>query len=246
MRIAFVSDIHGNLEALESVLKNIDGQATPIDKIFCLGDIVGYGPNPNECVELIKKRASVVIVGNHDYAALGKISISNFNAYAKESMYITRKMLSVESIKYLQDLPLTAQHNNITMVHSTPDEPEIWQYASTIEQVADLFPYLKTSMCFLGHTHIPYIAVKKNINSNPIFEKCDDVIKLNKTDSCIVNVGSVGQPRDKKIDACYAIHDSDKNSIDIIRVPYDIKKTQKTMKENKIPDYLIDRIAKGR
>src|SRR3990172_12337150 len=155
MKYAIISDIHGNLEALESVLDDIERRK--VDSILCLGDIIGYGPNPNECVELIKSKAKIILAGNHDYAPLGKIDISYFNPWARSAIEWTRGELSEESVEFLLSLPLKAEIDGFTIVHATPYHPQEWNYIITIGDAIKNFPEFKNQICFIGHSHVPMI-----------------------------------------------------------------------------------------
>jgi putative phosphoesterase len=154
MRIAIISDIHSNLEALTKALEIIDTKN--IDEIVCLGDIVGYGANPNECVEIVKKRAKYVVMGNHDFAvAVDPTELAYFNSYARESALWTRGVLTEENLEFLRSLPFTISIKNLLFVHSSPAQPREWEYIFTEAQAKVQFKYFTEKICFIGHSHLP-------------------------------------------------------------------------------------------
>ena len=238
---AIISDVHSNLEALHSVLKEINKEN--VSALFFLGDAVGYGSDPNICIELLRSVSEVFIAGNHDRGAVGLSDISYFNPYARVAIDWTKDVLTEENSAFLKTLPLTyeVEGENIFLVHSSPKDPERWRYLESKEIAVKNFPYFQQTYCFVGHSHIPFIAEQfKNgktvlhYTSAPVKEHC----------RYIINTGSVGQPRDGNPDACYVILSND--LIEIKRVPYDILLAQKKMKDAGLPKYLISRLAKGR
>jgi len=225
MRLAVFSDIHSNIEALECVLKRIDKEK--VDYVYCLGDIVGYGPNPNECVDLVKRSTDKVIMGNHDSAVINQTDILLFNSYARESTEWTRRMISDDNYEYLLSLPLKISENNMLFVHSTPLIPEDWNYVLTQYGAEKQFNYFTEMICFIGHSHRP-----------DVFRSIDDRI--------IVNSGSVGQPRDGNPDSCFVIYDTDKNSYEFIREKYDIKSVYKKIIKAGLNEFLGERLLLGK
>jgi diadenosine tetraphosphatase ApaH/serine/threonine PP2A family protein phosphatase len=236
MKIAILSDIHGNEEALKAVLDYID--VKKIEEVYCLGDIVGYGPSPNECVKLIRERCEMVLMGNHDYAAIGQANIEYFNDFAKMSTYWTINHLTEENKAYLGSLPFSHQNDEMVMVHSSPTNPSHWyyilsQYDAKIEMQAFNQP-----VCFIGHSHVPVIFSKKEMIRQ---SRCP----LEQNNRYIVNVGSVGQPRDGNSKACFVIYDTVERIVRYTRVEYDIKMTYKKIIEAGLPVFLAERILKG-
>lgn len=245
MRYAILSDIHGNLEALDAVLADIQQQS--IDRTCCLGDIVGYYPNPNECVGRIQSHVDLCVVGNHDYAALGKIDFRElFTYYACVAMEWTQFHLSQASRDYLSGLPLTESiGDEILLTHSSPDAPEKWEYLfmERDELVANAFGSFRQHICFNAHTHAPIIMM---LQGDQIMLYRDWQVKTNPKRQYLVNVGSVGQPRDFDHRASYAIYDSDKREISLQRVIYDFAATQKKVADAGLPKFLALRLAEGR
>ncbi len=241
MRIAIISDIHGNYSALEQVISDIDQQN--IDEIYCLGDIVGYGPSPNECVAYVQERASVSLLGNHDAVAIDRDNIETFNTYAKEAILWTRKELSAKSKNYLSNLKMTHHALNLTYVHSSPLKPEEWTYISTIHVAMEQFSHFPGQVCFVGHTHVAIILAQDQF-LNKGFRS--ESVSFEDKERYIINVGAVGQPRDYNPKASYGILDTEKNHFEYRRIQYDIQKTQNLMEKAGLPMYLIDRLTDGR
>ena len=241
MRYGIFSDIHANLEALESVAEAL--KQKDIDFYWCPGDIVGYGANPKECIELVKELKAVSVAGNHDWAVLGKIDLQYFNPIAKAAVLWTQDRVSVEETKFLTRLPLVFHDEEIMMVHATLPRPEDFGYLIKMATAQEMFPLLARNICFIGHTHVPFII--KNRQGEL---KVEETLKIKTEAGCqyIVNVGSVGQPRDGNPNAAYCIFDSDSRTIAIERVEYDLPKAQKKIIEAGLPSVLADRLSVGR
>ena len=244
MRIAIISDIHANLEALNAVMDDIETR--DVDTVICLGDIVGYGVSPNECVEVVRKRCPVVLLGNHDAAAIGTLSTQHFNIHAKIAIEWTSAALSKGSTAWLQSLPLREVEGEKTYVHSTPYEPGMWYYITSLEEAAFNFQFFETRLCFIGHTHIPIIIVLDK--EKELYVHQDSSIDYRALDEArlLINVGSVGQPRDRNPQSCYGLLDTEAQLFRHHRVSYDVKKAQARMRKQKMPEFLITRIADGR
>ena len=240
MRYAVISDVHSNLEALEAVLKDI--KKRKIENVFFLGDAVGYGPNPNECVEMLKDHCKVLLAGNHDWASLGITDIEYFNEYAKEAILWTMKMLNEKNRKTLSTFPISKvmKKENILFVHSTPKEPEQWHYLLTLWDAEINFHYFDQWICMLGHSHQPFV-IEKFPSGEMITHRRE--ARLGKGERYIINTGSVGQPRDRDPRACYVVLEGER--VEFIRVPYPIEKTQKKMSEAGLPLLLIQRLSEG-
>ncbi len=257
MDYAVISDVHGNLEALDAVLADIaarDPQTVEKDpspphspvkkiKILFLGDAVGYGPNPNECIAAIKKHASQGVAGNHDRAVLGLIDISFFNPYAREAIGWTDGVLSSESRAALEGLPLIKrmEEDGLFLVHGSPYEPERWHYLLYFSDAKVNFEHFKERICLAGHSHIPFIM--RRLPSGEITASREGS-ELDKAGSrYIINAGSVGQPRDGDPRACYLLLNDTR--AEFLRVPYDIGATQQKMRAAGLPLPLIERLQKG-
>jgi predicted phosphodiesterase len=242
LRYGIISDIHSNLDALNAVLNSIKNQG--IDKLICLGDIVGYGPEPNECVENIKSNADLTLAGNHDFAVLDKTDITKFNRHAKSAIQWTKKHLSDTSREFLQSLSLIEEVENFVFVHATPDIPIQWKYILSLYDAYLIFLSFEETICFFGHTHVPSIFVK-NQNGHVDFRMVSN-ITINPENQYLINVGSVGQPRDRDPRAAYAVFDTTSMIYDLYRIEYDIKSTQSKMKNANLDRFLIYRLQDGR
>jgi len=241
MRYAILSDVHSNLEAIEGVLEDVSKRK--IEDILFLGDSVGYGPNPNECIEILVGRCKILLAGNHDWGVLGLTDVSYFNEYARAAIEWTKKILTEENGKILRSFPVKKEvkEKNILLVHSTPKDPEEWYYLLTLWDAEISFHYFENKFCFLGHSHQPFI-IERLPSGELVTHK--DTAPIGKTQRYIMNVGSVGQPRDGDPRACYAIVDDEK--MEIVRVPYDVESVQMKMGREGLPQFLIERLAKGK
>jgi predicted phosphodiesterase len=237
MPVAIISDIHGNLEALKEVLTYIDAHA--IKTVYCLGDIVGYGPNPNECVEIIAERCDQIVIGNHDHAAIGLTSTEYFNDFAKISTHWTTNNLTEENKDFLHDLDFIFQTDKFLAVHSTPSAPTMWHYILSEVDAQHEFKYFDEKICFIGHSHFPII-----FNNRAGFTRAPEV-KLETEDKYVVNVGSVGQPRDGNPKTCFCVYDTDEDSVQFVRLNYDVNKTREKIIKAGLPVFLADRLTKG-
>lgn len=242
MLYAIFSDVHANLEAFEAVLQDLKRQK--VDKKIFLGDIVGYGPNPNECIELLRENYDEMISGNHDSAVTGNTDTTFFNSYARESVIWTAKVLSKENLAFLKSVKSWKVLDDFQIAHSTPFKPDSWNYLTSLQDAHENYQTLERDVCFIGHSHQPLIIeFVDEVNVLPI----KDMYKtLDKNRKYIINAGSVGQPRDMNPEACYMTFDSKTATIEYRRVEYNIGKVQKKMKKHELPRYLIDRLSIGR
>ncbi len=241
MRYAILSDIHSNLVALQAVLAHLERRR--VDRLICLGDIVGYGPAPNECVQLIIDRAGLCMMGNHDWAVLEEETLADFNAYARHALLWTRKQLTASNKAFLKTLGMMHIEANATFVHSTPHVPAAWDYILSKWEARQQFSFLQTWLCFIGHSHVMGIFEQRQ---NKISYGKVNILPLVEELRYIINVGAVGQPRDLDPRAAYGIWDSDKEQVELYRVEYDFAQTQRAMQQANLPQYLIDRLADGR
>jgi predicted phosphodiesterase len=243
MRYAVLSDIHGNVEALQAVLKDIKTRS--IDSIICLGDIVGYYPDPERCIELVQEHVDDCVAGNHDYAAINRIDIQTFTYYAYAAMEWTRNHLSDKAKEFLATLPLTIEKDGIFITHSSPSNPHDWIYVfpDSEDAVFEAFNSLVFRLNFIGHTHWPSIMIQED---DKIILHSDHSIKLDSKNFYLINVGSVGQPRDFDSRCCYAVYDTDRKDISLVRVPYDYTITQRKILDNNLPAFLAQRLEKGK
>ncbi|MEW6714085.1 MAG: metallophosphoesterase [Nitrospirota bacterium] len=240
MRYAVIADVHGNLEALEAVLKRLKEES--YDAILFLGDSVGYGPNPNECIEVLKNKAQVLLAGNHDLAVIGLTDTKFFNPHARTAIEWTQDVLKDENRKLLASLPIVKQmiDEDLLLVHSTPKEPEEWHYLISSWDAYVNFNFFSEKICLVGHSHIPAIIEEPPEGKINMFNIRAEIKEDHRY---IINAGSVGQPRDGNPNAAYVL--LTENSAEIKRVPYDILLTQQKMRDAGLPDHLINRLAKG-
>lgn len=243
MRYAFLGDIHGNTDALDRVLASIKEHGA--DKIVCLGDVVGYGAEPVQCLETIRGLKCDVIAGNHDWAAVGKISIECFNAYAKAAALWTREQLSQEQKDWLANLPLVLTYDHCAVAHGTFHQPEAFNYIQTVfdaEQSFEALRRLGAAIGFLGHSHVPVGF----FDTDPITYTLENSIPIDAETATIVNAGSVGQPRDENNKASWALFDSDKRDVTIHRIEYDIDAAANKIRAAGLPEILAARLYQGK
>jgi diadenosine tetraphosphatase ApaH/serine/threonine PP2A family protein phosphatase len=241
MRTAILSDVHGNLEALEAVLADVAGAG--VDTVISLGDLVGYGPNPAACVEIVRARAAVSLLGNHDAAAAGLQSLEDFNEFARWAVEWSAARLDAGQIAWLGSLPYTHAARACRFAHSSPVEPERWHYIHGAADLSEDFAAFAEPLCFIGHSHRPGIYEVPAGEGEA--QRCGASAALRPGTRHLVNVGSVGQPRDRDPRACYAIHDDERARVELRRVAYDVERTQQRMRAADIPAFLIDRLGAG-
>ncbi|MCL4394700.1 MAG: metallophosphatase family protein [Chloroflexi bacterium] len=243
MRILLVSDIHANLVALDTVLT----EAHPFDQVWCLGDVVGYGPEPNACIKRLRTFDLLCLAGNHDWAALGKLDLEEFNPDARFAAIWTRDQLSPANLDWLRALPdrVPTQAERFTLVHGSPRYP-IWEYVLTPAVARTNFDYFETPVCLMGHTHVPvvyrYQPGDQNATAHTLAENTPFLLS---DERMMINPGSVGQPRDGDPRAAYAILDLDALTLTHYRVEYDIAATQARMERFGLPPRLISRLSYG-
>lgn len=243
MQILVISDVHANFTALEAVIKD----AGSFDQVWCLGDVVGYGPEPNECISRLREFNIICLAGNHDLAVAGRTGLWDFTPDAKETIFWTRHWLTSSNLEWLKSLseaPLVTE-NDITLVHASLRDP-VWEYITERHIAKSNLELLKTSFCLNGHTHLPAIY-RKPWDDYRILEEWPRVnspIKLT-LDRMFINPGSVGQPRDEDPRAAYAIVDTEEATFTFRRVLYDVTTTQKLMRQMKLPNRLIRRLRFG-
>jgi diadenosine tetraphosphatase ApaH/serine/threonine PP2A family protein phosphatase len=216
-----------------------------VSHYFFIGDLVGYGANPNECIELIKSLNCHAIAGNHDYGALQNTEIDNFNNTAKAAILWTIKTLSATSLKFLETLMLQKQERNCLLVHSSPQNPDAWEYIFTLKQAQIEFEFFKEQICFIGHSHCPFI-VEKDERKSDFRLVPEQKIKIKDNTRYLINVGSVGQPRDGDTRACLSILDTKNYSFEFHRCEYNIKFTQQKIIDAGLPAVLAHRLAQGK
>lgn len=240
MRYAILSDIHGNLEALRAVLDDCRARA---DGLLCLGDTVGYGADPLACVELVAEHAQVIVGGNHEYGVAGRLDLGWFNRYARAAAEWTRERLDDDHRAYLAALPLVGDLGDATLVHASPAQPDEWEYLVTAEDGFAAFAHFATRWCFVGHSHTP--GAWSLGSAGPEHHPGAVELRAERGRRYIVNVGSVGQPRDRDPRAAYAVWDVDAGAVEIRRVAYDVPAARRKIAEAGLPRFLADRLAAG-
>lgn len=243
MILALISDVHGNLEALTAVMKDIKDNSAA-EKVVFLGDAVGYGANPNEVLAIIDSECEIKLMGNHDYSALGLLDVEDFNSYARDAIVYTTAVLDSTAIATLSSLRLTAETESTQFVHATPDNPSAWNYCLTIHEAEKQFRSFKKRICFLGHSHKPIVYGHTFAGETYVIRP--EEIKLEPESRYIVNIGSVGQPRDGNPRSCYVLYDSDNDTLTYRRIAYDLAAAQAKMAAAKLPDFLIERLSSGK
>jgi diadenosine tetraphosphatase ApaH/serine/threonine PP2A family protein phosphatase len=242
MRHAILGDIHSNLAAFEAVLQDVEGKGG-FDRIWCLGDVVGYGPDPHECIERLRQYDHICVAGNHDWAAIGKMDTADFNPLAATACQWTAQHLTEEDVDYLRNLPLSLCQDDFTLVHGSPRDP-IWEYLLSIEAAQDNFACFETAYCLVGHSHVPLIF--ELAGNKAIYQMFSEGTSLKLGEKrLIINPGGVGQPRDGDPRASYALYDDEARTVCHWRVEYDISATQKKMTERGFPAPLIVRLSVG-
>lgn len=240
MRYGIISDIHGNLEALNAVLESLSEER--IDRYVCLGDLVGYGANPNECVELVQEFTDWVIAGNHDWAAVGLTDISVFNSHAREAVLWTARHLTGEHRTYLKRLPLQWPDEEALFVHATPESPEEWHYIFSPYEAGAYLDTMSARICFIGHSHRPVVFARDD-DGQHLVSGTD--FRMKPSWKYIVNVGSVGQPRDGDPRACYAVFDAEEGTAEVKRILYDMEKARRKILRAGLPAIEAERLTYG-
>jgi diadenosine tetraphosphatase ApaH/serine/threonine PP2A family protein phosphatase len=232
MKIAIISDIHGNLEALTEVVAYLDTH--PVGALYCLGDTIGYGANPNECCQLVRRRNAVSLLGNHDNAVWDDEMLASFSPLAAKAMLWTRTVLHASEKTYLQSLPLIAMADESTFVHASLDDPASFPYLMSVYDARLTLKLSTTTMCWIGHTHVP-----------AIFSEHGETSAVVKGTRYVVNVGSVGQPRDADPRLSFGIFDTERGLYENIRLPYDVKTACRKIIDAGLPARLGERLLVG-
>jgi len=241
MRCAVLGDIHGNLEALDAVLAAIEKRG-PV-QYFCCGDIVGYGADPQTCLERVQRLGASVVAGNHDWAAGGRNNAEAFNPLARFAIEWTKTQLNDFQKAFLRDLPLVRRRDEVTIVHGSLHEPEKFHYLDNLLEANLTLQKMTGQICFVAHNHIPAIIVSRKGKEAIYFSGYS--VQCEKDCRYIINIGSVGQPRDGYRDAAYCFYDSDQRHIEICRIPYDVKTAQKKILKMGLPSPLAIRLGLG-
>ena len=240
MRYGIFADVHANLEALDSVIEAYKNKN--IDSYICLGDIVGYGADPSECIEKIKKLDADIVCGNHDWACAGVFPLDYFNSKAKAAIAWTQRTLDSEEKDFLGNLGLVVDKKDFSLVHGSLYRPDFFPYIIDAESAYKCFERMTNQLCFIGHSHV---CMSFLLDKDTMRHSFDSVIDIKSGVKYIVNVGSVGQPRDNNPGAAFAVFDSEKKTIELNRVSYDIKKAAGKIMNAGLPERLADRLYCG-
>ncbi len=243
MKTLVCSDIHANLEALESVLDVVEESG--VDRIWCLGDIVGYGPDPNACVALVQQKAELVVPGNHDWAVIGQLDVADFNSDARSAVLWTREQLMPIHHDFLAALPVRQKLGHFTLLHGSPTH-EIWEYIANAHIAAAQWQHFDTAICLHGHTHVPALFIRRESDGRTSrFAFPQEKPFPLPAGRALINPGSIGQPRDGDPRASFAIWDDEANTWTFHRVRYPIEITQRKMLQAGLPTRLALRLSYG-
>lgn len=246
MRIGVLGDIHSNLEALEAVVEKMRDEH--LDNWIQVGDIVGYGADPRPCIALVRELGCTVCIGNHDAATVGILDTEYFNTYARAAIDWTKDQLSKEDIDYLRNLPLVVEHSHFTLVHGSLHMPDQFGYVLSKVEAADSMRHQRSKMAFVGHSHVPALYMQREgteLEHLEVLFEAEFEARISSFKRVLMNVGSVGQPRDEDSRAAYAVYDTETSEARLTRVTYDIERTQKKIRSAGLPTVLADRLALG-
>jgi len=238
-RIAIFSDVHGNLEALQTVLRKI--AAAGVDRIICLGDVVGYGADPNACLEQVVKVSDLILAGNHDCASVGLEDPGFFNPVALAAIQWTAHMLDKKNAALLRFYRPFEDEGVCRYAHSSPVEPDLWHYLFDPEDGWTVLAQTNFEMCFVGHSHRAFVCSA----SQKTTLMREGEVQLSDGDRYLINVGSVGQPRDGDPRASFAIWDRENGNLQLHRVSYDVAAAQAKILDAGLPSFLAERIGVG-
>lgn len=242
MRYGIISDIHSNLEAFRAVLDALSKEK--IDEYLFIGDLVGYGADPHACIKEMKALGpKELIAGNHDRGSLDLLDIGYFNEYAAEAVIWTKGVLGKEELDYLGSFRLIYESDKFTLVHGSLEKPEDFNYIMDEDEAYRTMKLMNTAICFVGHSHAA--GIFHSAGGRAAFAAAPD-IKIEQGNKYVVNVGSVGQPRDGDSRAAYAIYDEEASAVEIRRVAYDVKAAQRKILDAGLPGWLASRLAEGR
>lgn len=243
MLYGIISDIHANLEALGAALGALGSRG--VEQILCVGDFVGYGPDPNACVDRLKPRLAASVAGNHDLAITGRLDMSWFNDDARRALKWTARRLRGDIYSYLESLPPRVEYESLLLAHGSPRDPGE-EYLLDPYSARSNFRFQKFRLCFVGHAHVPIVFTLDPAGRLDMDEPAPGSrLKLLPGNRYLINVGSVGQPRDGDPRAAWGIYDSDRETVGFYRTPYPVEVTQEKMRGFNLPAALIERLKTG-
>lgn len=243
MKYGVLGDIHGNLSALDVALAVFREER--VECVVSVGDVVGYGAAPRECIDRLRRLDAVVVKGNHDAACTGELDIRYFNNYARDAVRWTQSVLSEEELAWLRELPLVAQLEHCSVAHGTYHRPELYDYIQSTTDADPSLDEMILPVCFVGHTHVPVTLLRLKDDPLRTAYTVDTHIDLAETSKALVNVGSVGQPRDDDPRTAFAIYDSRAECVTIRRAVYDIDAEARRIRSAGLPSVLADRLFLG-
>lgn len=243
MRYGVLGDIHANLSALAAVLQRCEEEG--VDRLISVGDVVGYGAAPQECIAILRERDAVVVKGNHDAACVGELDDRCFNNYAREAVQWTRTVLNARERLWLQSLPMTVTLEHCEVSHGSLARPEDYNYVQSIVDADPSLEIMERPVCFVGHTHVPIALIRPKSRPGRTGYTYETEIDLQDCYRVLLNVGSVGQPRDEDPRTAYAIYDSDQQMAWINRIEYDIEREAHRIRSAGLPRMLAERLFLG-
>ena len=243
MKYGILGDIHGNLSALDVALAAF--REARVDCVVSVGDVVGYGAAPRECIERLRALDAVVVKGNHDAACTGEIDIRYFNNYARDAVRWTQSVLTEEELLWLRELPMVTHLEHCSVAHGTYHKPELYDYIQSTTDADPSLDEMILPVCFVGHTHVPVTLLRLKDDPLRTAYTVDPEIDLSESARALVNVGSIGQPRDEDPRTAFAIYDSRQDRVSIRRAPYDIDVEARRIRAAGLPSVLADRLFLG-
>ena len=243
MKYGILGDIHSNISALRAVLERLDEAG--VDTLVSVGDVVGYGAAPSECIALLRERGAVVVKGNHDAACVNEIDERTFNPYARAAVAWTRTAIDEDEKRWLKGLPLVATLEHCQVAHGTLHRPELFDYILSLSDADPSLDEMTRPVCFVGHSHIPLTVMRFADDPGRTAYTCDTEVDLSETIKALINVGSVGQPRDENPLTAYVLFDADRQRSELLRIPYDVEAEVARIAEAGLPRVLGERLRIG-
>jgi len=245
MKWGVISDVHGNLPAFEAALAALDEEG--VDALLCCGDVVGYGPWPNECVARVRERSDVCVLGNHDAAVAGAVSLSRFNGTAAAAARWTRARLFQASLEFLTACPSQAPYRGMFVTHGSPRDP-LWEYVTDRRAAYLSFRHVEQRLCWFGHSHVPTVFVEREDDVDGGGVPGEQTLTLEAGARYLLNPGSVGQPRDGDWRLAFAVYEQagDKETVTFHRRDYDVERVGPAVREANLPESLYNRLLLGR
>ena len=237
---AVLSDIHGNLEALDAVLADL--QSRGVTEFACLGDFVGYGASPNECIDRVRARLAVAVIGNHDMASIGRLRLGGFNSEAAVAARWTDAQLTPGHRAWLESLPFSVQWNGLRLVHASPSAPEDWHYVLSVGEAIEEFRAFGEAVCLIGHSHVAGTFLQSD---GRVSYLRTPELRPEPGQRYLINVGSVGQPRDGDWRAAYLLIDDARGALEHVRVEYDVDRASQRILQAGLPSFLAERLRWG-